>query len=131
MALFDAVTAIVRAVKVIDLESGPAGEAITAGQLVDYEAAAGRWVLADSAVARAKGIAITSASLANISIDVLKKGIVDVGSVLDGADHGDAVWTAATAGRMDDAVVAGLDAIGMVVPGRGTTTPDKLLRIDC
>ena len=131
MALIAAVTATVRAVKVIDLESGPASAAIVAGQLVDYVAATGQWVVADSAVARAKGIAITGANQAGITIDVLKKGIVDVGSVLDTMPYGAPVWTAATVGRMDDAVVAGLDPIGMVVPGRGTTTPDYLLRIDC
>lgn len=134
MALIGVVPpATVRVVRKIELESGPAGAAIDAGQLVDFNAATGQWVLASSNVARAKGIAITTANAANITIDVLKKGVVDVGSVLDAMAYGASVWTAGVAnpGRMDDAVVDLLAPIGMVVPGQGTVVPDRLLRIDC
>lgn len=120
----------VRVVKVIDLVSGPAGEAINAGQLVGYNAATGLWVKADAdAPIVCKGIAITTANAANIAIDVLKIGIVDVGSVLDGLNYGASIYPSGTAGLMADAAVGGQPAIGDVVPSFGTTTPDKLLRV--
>lgn len=121
----------VKVVKAIDLVSGPASEPINAGQLVGLVAATGQWALADAdLVMVCRGIAVTTANQANISIDVLKKGIVDIDGVADAMDYGADVFPSDTAGLMADAVVNAQPAIGYIVPGWGTTTADKLLRVD-
>jgi hypothetical protein len=132
MADLAAVTAVVRPVQVIEMASGPASEVITAGAVVGYVAATGQWCLADADTGPivAKGIALNDANQAGISLDVLKKGIVDVGSILDGLDHGALVYPSGTAGRLADAIVNAQPALGEVVPGWGTTTADKLLRVN-
>jgi hypothetical protein len=93
----------------------------------------GRYCLADADAVPpipAVGIALTTASLAGIAIDVLKKGDVDINGVGDGIAYGGDVFFSGTPGRLADAAVGGFAAIGMIVPAFGTVVPDKILRID-
>jgi hypothetical protein len=131
MADLAAVTANeVAAVEVIEQFTGPAGEAIDAGEIVGIDDATGAIVLADAdAVILPKGIAIKSANAAGLAITAVRRGIVDVGDVLDGLDYGDSVFLSDTPGLMADAAVGGLAAIGEVTPVWGHTTADKALRI--
>jgi hypothetical protein len=133
MADLSAVTAArVSLVKAIELASGPAGEAITAGQVVGLDAS-GYWVKARATTGPiiAKGIALTSASLANIAIDVCIQGWVDIGDVLTALAYGADVFYSDTAGVLSDAVVSARPRVGWVMPAHGvTTTADKLLRVE-
>jgi len=132
MADLAAVTAIVRAVEIIEQETGPASEAIEAGAVVGYVAASGAICEADADTGPIlpKGIALNDATIANMTITMVKKGTLDVGSILDGLNYGAPVYASGTPGLLADAAVGGLAPIGEVVPGRGTTTPDKLLRVN-
>lgn len=130
MADLAAVTATdVAAVEVIEQFTVPAAEAIDAGEVVGIDAD-GKAVLADAdAVIMPKGIAIKSANVAGMTITAVRRGLVDVGDVLDGLAFGDSLYVSDTPGLLADAAVGGLAAIGEVVPGWGATTADKLLRV--
>ena len=133
MADLAAVAAVdVAAVQVIEQRTLPAAEAITAGQLVGIDAN-GLFCLADAdAVAPivTRGIAITSANQANMTITAVVKGLVDCGDIFDAMGFGDAVFSSATPGLMADAVVNAQAAIGRVEPAWGAVAADKLLRVD-
>lgn len=131
MADLAAVTANeVAAIEVIEQFTGPAGEAIAAGEVVGIDAATGAIVRADAdAVILPKGIAIKSANVAGLAVTAVRRGIVDVGDVLDGLAYGDSVFVSGDPGELADAAVGGLAAIGEVVPVWGHTTADKALRI--
>jgi len=121
-------------VKVIEQVTGPAAAAIDAGEAVYYVAADGTFNLADEDVAapvnEPEGIAITTANQANITITVVKKGLLDLGDALDGMGYGATVYLSATAGKLADADPGNAVVIGEVVPAWGATTADKLLRVD-
>lgn len=122
----------VKVVQSIEEYTLPAGEVINAGDVVSIETTNGTFILADAdsvPVLVAKGIAITSASAAGVTITAIFKGIVYLGAVLDALDFLDGVFPSATPGNMGDATVGAQPAIGEVVPGWGQTTPDKLLRV--
>lgn len=131
MADLAAVTANeVAAIEVIEQFTGPAGEAIDAGEVVGIDDATGQIVLADAdAVILPKGIAIKSANVAGLAITAVRRGMMDVGDVLENLDYGDSVFLSDTPGLMADAAVGGLAAIGEVAPVWGHTTADKVLRI--
>jgi hypothetical protein len=120
----------VAAVEVIEQWTLPAGEAIDAGEVVGIDAN-GLAVLADANPAvTCKGIAINSANQAGITITAVRRGIVDIGDVMDAMGIGDAVYISDTAGLLADAQVNGVAAIGEVVPAWGAVAVDKLLRIN-
>lgn len=122
---------------VLEKVSGPAAAAIEAGQAVYYDSN-GKFALAQADAAGTAGVigvAITSANAANLTIEVIRQGIVDLGDALDGVDFGDAVYlSAAAAGAIADAAPdTGGDQIreiGRVVPAWASTSGDKLLRVD-
>jgi hypothetical protein len=121
-------------VKVIEQFTAPAHEAIDAGEAVYFVAATGKVGLADengsAPLNEPEGIAITTANQANITVTVVKQGIIDVGDALAGLDYGATVYLSQTAGLLADADPANGVVIGEVVPAFGATTADKLLRID-
>ena len=131
MADLAAVTANeVAAIEVIEQFTGPAGEVIAAGEIVGIDDATGQIVRADAdAVILPKGIAIKSANAAGLAVTAVRRGMVDVGDVLDGLAYGASVFVSGTPGLMADAAVGALEAIGEVAPAWGHTTADKVLRI--
>lgn len=132
MADFSVPTAsVVRAVKIIEQFTLPAGEAIAAGQLVGVDTN-GKVVLADADTGPiyTQGVAIKSANQANMPVTVVRKGYIDVGNIFTAAAINASVYSSGTAGTMADAAVGGLAAIGTVVPAWAYTTVDKLLRVD-
>lgn len=134
MAALTVTAANVAPVSFIDYSTGPAGEAITAGQVVRHDATSGKYVLANgtgaATVAGPLGIAITGGAT-NTTISVLHKGIIDFGGdVLDGPDFGDPIYAGNAAGQLNDAAGSVSTVVGRVVPGWGSLTADKLLRLD-
>lgn len=134
MAALTITPADVAPVRVIEQSTGPANEAIDAGEAVYMVAATGKYALADENATwpaeRVAGISIQNASEAGITITVVKKGIIDLGDALDGMDFGDPVFLSQTAGKLEDATVGAGIIVGQVVPGWGATTADKLLSVD-
>lgn len=122
----------VAAVEVLEQITGPAAEAINAGQVVFIDTN-GAFQLADQDEAAEDdpaGVAITSANAANITITVVRKGIVDLGDALGDLAYGATVYLSATPGGIYDANPGNSIVIGKVVPVHGATTPDKALRLD-
>jgi hypothetical protein len=81
--------------------AGSAGEAITAGQVVYFDASVNKWRLADNNLAtlgatKAGGIALNAASL-NQPVDVQTSGDITIGGTLVA---GTAYYLAATAGAI-------------------------------
>lgn len=132
MANLTITAADVAPVYIIKQMTGPANEAVDAGEVVYRLAASGKLGLADADAAapanEPDGVAIKTAAQANDTITHIIDGIVDLGDALDNLDYGDSVYLSATAGKMADADDAGTNIIvGEVVPSWGATTADKLL----
>ena len=132
MADLSAVTVTdIHVVESIEQMTLPAAEAITKGQAVGIDSA-GKAALADADTGPivCRGIAITAANQAGITITVLKKGLIDMGDIFTSLAFSAEVFTSATPGLLGDATVNSQPAIGYVHPAWGYTTADKLLRID-
>lgn len=134
MAAISVTAADVAPAKIIDQSTGPAGEAIDAGEVVRFDDTSGAYVLANGTGAATAagpiGIAITS-GIANITISVLHKGYIDFGSdVLDSLDFSDPAYLANVAGGLDSSAGSVSTVVGRVVPGWGAIAADKLLRVD-
>lgn len=131
MADFSAVAeADVRVVYAVEQFTLPAGEAITAGQVVGINTD-GEVVKADADTGPIlpKGIALTSA-VENFPVTFLSKGLVDLGDIFSAANVNSSIYASGTAGRLADGAVGGLAAIGTVHPAWGATTVDKLMRVE-
>lgn len=103
------------------LDTGTAGETITAGKAVFLNTATNRWMLSDNngtGTRAVKGIALNGAS-ANQPVAVLKDGDITIGATLTaGTDY----WLSGTAGgicpRAD--LTAGMDTIQIGVAKSAT-----------
>jgi len=129
MADLAAVTAIVAVIESIEQETLPAAAAITAGQVMGYDAD-GKWVLADSdAVVLPQAIACNDGAI-GMPVTGIKRGTIHVGHILGGLAYGALVYCSDTAGLLADAATGGLAAIAKVVPLHDNTSQaDKILRV--
>jgi hypothetical protein len=112
--------------------TGPAAEAITAGQYVRRNVTTGHIELGNgtnAAESRDGGIALNGANIAGITITAQRTGIVDLGDALDALTYDDDVFLSDTDGTLADTAGTVSKIVGTVEPGFGTTTPDKLLRL--
>lgn len=135
MANLTIAAADVAPVKVFEQYTGPAAEAIDAGEMVRLDTSGGAFTLANASSAaegRVFGMAMNSANQANITITVVKKGLVDVGDALASEAYDEELNMSDTDGKIDDGVGTPTAdyAVGRVVPGWGYTTADKLLLVD-
>jgi len=125
----------VAVVEVFEQVTGPAAAAINAGQVVYLVAANGMFNLADgnggAPLTDPEGVAVQTANQANITITVVRAGVLDVGDALAGMNYGDTVWLSYTAGAMADTDPGASIVVGEVIPGWAYGTADKLLRVDC
>lgn len=135
MATFDLIRANrIEIVQSYEQLTGPAGEALTAGQLVRRDTTTGKWVKAQAttaANAKAYGM-VTRTVIANEGVTVLKKGIVDGFDLAALAFDAD-VFLSDTLGAMGTAAGTVSNLIGRVIPGFGTSVgvaADKLLELD-
>ena len=133
MALLTITESLVKVVSVVEQFSAGAGVAIDAGAAVKCNLTSGLVDKANattSALARCVGIAVTSTSRQPNAPTIVRKGILDVGEALAALNYGVEVYLSDTDGRLDTAAGTVSKVIGTVVPGYGSTTPDKLLRVD-
>lgn len=120
-------------VKTIEQFTGPAAEAINAGQYVRFNTTNGKIELGNgstAAEAREGGIAVETANVANVTITAIRKGWIDLGDALDSLNYDQDVYLSDTDGTLDDTAGTVTRTVGTVVPGWGATTADKLLRVD-
>lgn len=133
MATLDAVTAAeVAPVEIYEQFTGPAGEAITAGQFCRYNTTTGKIELGNASAsgeARGGGIALKSAAI-GITLTALKKGIVDLGDIFSGVSYGLPIYLSDTDGRLSDTKGSFTKQVGNVIPVWGHTTADKCLHVD-
>lgn len=112
--------------------TGPAGEAIAAGQYVRLDPTTGKIVKGNAttaAEARSGGIALTGA-VAGQTVTVAAQGaVLDVGDVLGDLDYDADVYLSDTDGKLADATGTVTKVVGRVIPAWGHTTADKLLEI--
>jgi len=114
--------------------TAPAGAAILPGQPV-YQDANGKFQLADASAAGTlgkpgqRGIAISKASEANITITVVTDGLIDMGDMFTATAIGAAVYASNTTGVLADAAGDNVWIVGYVQAAFGNTTPDKLLNV--
>jgi hypothetical protein len=113
--------------------TGPAAGVIPAGTPVYLNATTGHFTAGDASAAGTAGIVgvtIDSATIAYQTISVLRKGIMDLGGALDALSFGDSVFLSDTAATMADTAGTVTVEIGTVEPMFGSTTPERVLRID-
>ena len=123
----------VAAVKVIEQMTGPAGEAITAGQVVRLDTTTGKFMKAAAdteAHARAIGISIQNASASGMTITVVTQGWIDLGDAVTGLAHDALVYLSDTAGTMADVAGTTEMHVGRVIPAWGVPTADKIVRLE-
>jgi hypothetical protein len=120
-------------VSVIEQITAPAGEAIALGAMVRFDVSTGYLTKANgtsAGEARACGIAVKAANFVNETITAVRKGVVDIGSVLGDLAYDADVYLSDTDGKLDTATGSTTLIVGQVLPGLGSTTPDKLLRVN-
>lgn len=120
----------VKVARIIEqLPDGPADETVTAGQAVRYSTSTGKYTKANgttAAEARIIGIC-TAVSGDGVTISVMRRGFLEVGSALSGLNYDAAVYLSDTDGTLADAAGTVSTVVGRVVPGWAATTADKLL----
>ena len=123
----------VSVVKSLDESTGPAAEALTAGQYARLDTSSGAWTKGNatstSEVGARGGIAIKDAAT-NITVTILHKGLMDIGDALDSLSFGDAVYLSDTDGTLADSAGTVSTVVGHVVSGWGYSTADKLLFVN-
>lgn len=120
-------------VEVFEQWTGPAAEAITAGQMVRLDTSTGKATLSNAttaAEARTRGMAITGANAAGVTLTVVKRGVLDIGEAMAALDYDAAIYLDNTDGAMGTAAGSVSLVVGRVVPAWGYTTADKLFHLD-
>lgn len=120
-------------VKDIESLTLPVDEAVTAGQAGRLATATGKLTKSNgttAAEARAVGVFVRSSRFVGEAVTLVKRGVLDLGSALDGLDFDDPVYLSDTDGTLADSAGTVTIKIGRVVPGFGNTTADKLLYVD-
>jgi hypothetical protein len=135
MALLTIVAARVHSVRINgpnDIVSGPASEAITAGQYVRYDTATGKVTPGNGTTAaesRDGGIALNSAAIADLTVEFQRAGVVDIGDAMTALAYDADVFLSDTDGTLADVAGTVSKVIGTVIPAWGATTADKLLQL--
>jgi len=105
MANLTVVATAVALVEVTEKFTGPAAEAIDAGQYCRINTTNGKVELGNAsseAEARKGGLAVISAA-AGMTVTMLRKGVIDLGDALDALDYDADVYLSATDGLLADA----------------------------
>lgn len=117
-----------------EVRSGPAAEAITAGDYVRLDPTTGKWAVGNATTSgelgNVCGMAMQNAA-AGFEVDVALPGaLMDLGDALDALDYDDAVYVSDTDGVLADAAGTTSRVFGYVAPLWAHTTADKVLRVD-
>lgn len=121
-----------RPVEVIEQFTGPIAEAVSEGNYVRLSTTTGFIELGnatDAAESRSGGLAING-GVAREAVTFVKKGLLDVGNALSALAYDADVYLSDTDGKLADAAGTVSKVVGTVVAGYGSTTPDKLLRVN-
>lgn len=122
----------IRPVQVIEQFTGPAAEAITAGNYVRFSVTTGKIEKGNgttAAEARKGGLALNTAA-AGETVTAVRKGLVDLGNALGDLTYDDDVFLSDTDATLADTAGTVSLIVGVTVPAWGATTADKLLRLD-
>jgi hypothetical protein len=134
MANLTITAADVRPVRIFEwLPDGPTDEAVNAGQPVRINTTTGRYTKANgttAAEARVVGISVSTAAAAGGVISVVKRGILEMGSGMDGLTYDDIVYLSDTDGTLGDTAGTVSVVIGRTVGGWAETTAEKLLSVE-
>ena len=120
-------------VEVFEQWTGPAAEVITAGQMVRLDTTSGKATLSNAttaAEARTRGMAITGAGVAGLTLTVVKRGVLDIGEAMAALDYDQAIYLDNTDGAVGTAAGTVSLVVGRVVPAWGYSTADKLFHLD-
>ena len=112
--------------------TGPAVEAINAGQIVRLVTTTGQIALGNgttAAEARILGVSISTV-VAGQTATAVKRGIVNLGHALSAVAWDAPIYASDTDGTLADSAGTVSKIVGRVVPGWGATTADKLLLVD-
>jgi hypothetical protein len=125
----------VRIVRIVEmLPDGPANEALNAGEPVRLDTTTGKYTPANGTAAgeaRVVGIAVNTAYVANETISVMRKGILDIGDAMDALAYDLPIYMSDTDGTLADDASSTVDVVvGRVVAGWADTAGDKLLLVD-
>lgn len=82
-----------------------------------------------STEANFQGIATIKSERVGQAVTVVRDGLLDVGDALDALAFGAPVYLSDTDGTLADAAGTVSVIVGRVVPGHGSLTADKLLRV--
>ena len=109
--------------------TGPTAEAIAKGQRCRFDTSTGKIALGNASSAGEAvrgGIALQTAAAGEV-VTILNQGLVDVGDALAALNFGATVYVSNTDGTFADAAGTVSVAAGLVVPGWGNATADRLL----
>ncbi len=123
----------VREIEVIEQFTGPAAEAIGAGQYVRLNTTTGKIEKGNAttaAEARKGGLALNSAVQANDTITFLRKGIIWLGDALDALNFDADVLLSDTDGTLADVAGTVSLVVGTIVPLYGQSAYRRGLRVD-
>jgi hypothetical protein len=124
----------VHIVRMFEMEpDGPVNEVVAAGKPVRVDATTGFYTPGNATTTTEnalKGIATNTGDYANATITVMKRGILDVGNALSAVAYGATVFLSDTDGTLADTAGTVSTIVGYVIPGFGSTTPDKLLLVN-
>ncbi len=121
----------VQAVVIRKQFTGPAGQAINAGQYVRFNTTTGKVELGNgssAAEARAGGIALKSV-VAGETVTFLADGILDVGAALAALTYDDIIFLSDTDATLADTAGTVTLVVGRTIPGWQNETADKLLEV--
>lgn len=133
MANLTVTAATVHVVHVIEQMTAPAAVAVTAGQVVAFDAN-GKWFLALATTAanagRRRAIAVKTVAIGETLTGVFR-GIVDIPGALDSLAFDAAIFLSDTAGTLADAAGTVSTSVGTIVPGWASgATADRLLAVN-
>lgn len=132
MTVITVTAARVHPVLIIEQETKPAVEAITAGQYVRLDTA-GKWALGNGTttgeVGAGGGIALKSVA-AGEALTALRRGIVDIGDGFTALAFGASVYLSDTDGALDTAAGTVSKVVGYVDSAWAAASADKLLHVD-
>lgn len=123
MANLTVTAADVAPVQVIEKFTGPAAEVITKGQYVRLNTTTGKIELGNAtsdAEQRRGGIAIEGATVANLTITAVRKGLIDMGDAFTGMAYDADVYLSDTDGTLADGSPAVNEAQTVTITGTPT-----------
>lgn len=134
MALLAAITAC-ELVEAWEKETLPLAEVANEGSYVRIDGTTGRFVLGNASSAGEVGgvtgyILVKGAAVIPKTVTGVKKGLVDVGSILDGLPIGTPIYLPDTDQRLADTAGTVSKIVGYVWPVHQGGTLKRLLRVD-